>query len=224
MTHRSSTVSYPHLCNYYKLIDERIILAAYRCKDVANPLPHHGRCLSGHIHPVHCARRTFRPLKSRSFPIFSIDSFELSYPLIVTFDILRPYHFSWLWFQLTLLEAPVIHFPVFIAHYQTIMARFELSCRFLSCFPSLPPHSLARVPSLEFAHRQTQYPLPVSSVNSFLVLFSSLPSLFNQLYIFTFTLKCISDYAPSHSFNVLHCPFSVVFYSSGLSLWVSPCP
>ena len=62
-THRSSTVSHPFLCIFHNSTNpDHLFSITYRCADVAVPLPHHGRHLPDHVHPVHCTRRHLRPL------------------------------------------------------------------------------------------------------------------------------------------------------------------
>jgi len=61
MTHRSSMVSL-----HFSRIFHYSTSGVYRCTDMAVPLPHHGRSLLDHLHPVHHPGRNFRPLTSRS--------------------------------------------------------------------------------------------------------------------------------------------------------------
>lgn len=90
---------------------------------MAISLPHHGRCLLDHIHPIHRTCRSFRPLTPRSLltsltysaPV--IDNPEPNLPLTAIFDVLCPFCLSWLRLLLTLLEALVIHLLVFIVYY-----------------------------------------------------------------------------------------------------------
>ena len=71
MTHKLNMVSYSCLCVFHHSINaDRLFSTTYRCADVAVPLPHHGRCLSDHVHPIHRTRRHLRPLSPRSFLVF----------------------------------------------------------------------------------------------------------------------------------------------------------
>ena len=153
---------------HFPQVNQCRLCSSRRCEGMAKPLPHHGRRLSGHLHPIHCACRNFRSLTSRSFlttsfsstPPLVIDNSELDHLLTATFDALRPSHSSlgWLWFHLTLLEAPVIRFPVFIAYYELYRTDDNgMVSNSVVYFhsPSLPPHSPAGVPSLESTHHQT---------------------------------------------------------------------
>lgn len=169
-THRSNTVCDPHFRISHVLInDGHALLVNHRCEDVANPLPRNGGCLSGHIHPIHCARRHFRPLTSRLFilpiaPPPVIDNLEFNHPLIAPSST----SLSWISFPLTLLETQVIHSPVFITYYElhitdnsgtvsnSVVDSHLVSLHFHS-------HSPARVPPLEATHYQTQYPPLVPS-------------------------------------------------------------
>ena len=132
-----------------------------------------------------------------------------------------PFRLSWLRSLLTLLEASVIHFLVFIVYCRLCrtdnngsISNSVVDSYHISPFPSLPtfttPHSL----TLECTHHQTQYPPPCqmfAQSHPFLAPLPSLPSVFNQLYIYPH-VSCISDYAPSHSHLIFTTVISLLFF------------
>lgn len=186
-------VSYPCLRISHRSINAHP--ASFRCADVAVPLPHHGRCLSGHIHPIHRTRHHLRPLISWLFLAFPhafvapiIDNPEPNFSLRTISDTPCLSRLLRSRFLLTLLEASVIHSSVSIAYcglHRMVnnSSGSDSVVDFLVLPPPPNPHILTFIGSrsfpLESINHQTQYPpSPLSCT-------ITLPSVFNRLYILT---------------------------------------